>query len=123
MKKLIVLLLLSFMLRPHSAHAVYLTSRELTEECLATADKDTFYCLGYIAGVIDYHVMLQSLGTAPTIDFCLPPGLPVDQAAVTVLSYLRKYPQNSDFIAGPTIALALHAKFPCAAPAPRRKKK
>jgi hypothetical protein len=125
MKRLSILLLLSVMadLMPGTAHAVYLTSQELTQNCMADAEKNNFYCLGYIAGVIDYHVMLQSLGTAPTIDFCMPPDLSVEQAAVVVLSYLKKSPQHTDFIAGPAITLALHERFPCAPPSPSRRKK
>jgi hypothetical protein len=90
---------------------------------MADAKSNISFCLGYIAGVIDYHVMLQSLGTAPTIDFCLPPNLTVQQAAVVVLAYLQKSPQNGAFIAAPAVTMALHESYPCRAPEPARRKR
>ena len=108
---------------PTPAAAIYMTGKELSQGCMADGEQDIGYCLGYVAGVIDYHVMLQSLGTAPTIDFCLPDTLPVQEAAVVVLTYLGKSPQNGSFIAAPAVAMALHDSFPCAAIAPRRKKR
>lgn len=100
-----------------------MTARDLNRACLSDAPQDISYCLGYIAGVIDYHVMLQSLGTAPTTDFCLPAALPVEDAAVAILSFLRKAPQHGEFIAGPAIVMALHEKYPCAPPARKKKRK
>jgi hypothetical protein len=124
MPRLFILLFAALLLSasPRPAQALFMTAKELNDGCMAEAKNDISYCLGYIAGVIDYHVMLQSLGTAPTIDFCLPANVTVQQAAVIVLSYLQKAPQNGAFIAAPTVAMALHESFPCAPPAPRRKK-
>lgn len=95
------------------AAAIYMTAGELTQGCMAERPKDISNCLGYIAGVIDYHVMLQSLGTAPTIDFCLPDNVSIEDAAVVVMTYLRAAPHNSAFIAAPAIPMALNATFPC----------
>jgi hypothetical protein len=118
---LLLPVLFALLLLPCPAEAIYMTAKELDQSCMADDDRNTWYCLGYIAGVIDYHVMMQSLGTAPTIDFCLPASVSVQQAAVTVLSYLKRTPQNGDFIAASTIPLALHDSFPCA-PAGRKRK-
>jgi hypothetical protein len=121
MKWLLPLLFLTTLLAPSRAFAIYLTSKELNQGCLSDAPKETAYCLGYIAGVIDYHVMMQSLGTTPTIDFCMPDNLSIQKAAIVVLTYLKKAPQNNDFIAAPAVTMAMHANFPCAAPARKRK--
>lgn len=118
-----LLLFLTLLSAPRPAAAIFMTAHELNQGCMADAQKDVNYCLGYIAGVIDYHVMMQSLGTAPTIDFCLPDDLSVQQAAVAVLSYLTKSPQNGAFIAAPAVTLALHESFPCTPAPPRRRKK
>jgi hypothetical protein len=103
------------------ARAIYMTAKDLMRKCLSDAPQDMQECVGYVEGVIDYHVMMQSLGTAPTIDFCLPEGVTGSQATVTVMKYLQRAPQNGDFIAAPAVTLALHERYPCAAPGRRRK--
>ena len=95
------------------AHAAYVTGGDLVKSCSSDDTQDLFSCMHYIAGVIDYHVMMQSLGTAPTTDFCLPENLPLEKAAVVVMRYLKKSPQHTDFIAAPAVIMALHEKFPC----------
>ena len=71
-------------------------------------------CQAYIAGVMDYHNVIRSLGTAPSVDFCVP-----DQSAMytlqnTVVRYLKKHKeQQGPFIAAPGVALGLYSKFPC----------
>lgn len=122
-RSLFLLCLIIGVLQPSIAQAVYYTGRDLAAQCEDEDDRKTASCLGYVAGVIDYHVMLQSLGTAPTTDFCLPDDLSVSRATTTILDYLKKNPQHLDFIAGPTIAMALAANHPCAKPTPRKKKR
>jgi len=70
-------------------------------------------CQAYIAGVVDYHRILRSLGTAPTVDFCLPEGITLPQMQMIVVRYLRKNVQHDGFIAAPAIALALYDAHPC----------
>jgi hypothetical protein len=105
------------------AAAAYVTGDDLARTCRGGESVNIFSCLNYIAGVIDYHVMMQSLGTAPTIDFCLPDGLPLEKAAVAVMLYLKKAPQHDSFIAAPAVAMALHEKYPCAPIRSGKKKK
>jgi hypothetical protein len=105
------------------AAAAYVTGDDLAKTCRGGEAAAIFSCLNYIAGVIDYHVMMQSLGTTPTIDFCLPDGLPLEKAAVAVVIYLKKAPQHDSFIAAPTVAMALHQKYPCAPIRSGKKKK
>ncbi|MCB1721859.1 MAG: hypothetical protein KDI11_08910, partial [Alphaproteobacteria bacterium] len=33
-------------------------------------------CQAYISGLMDYHNLIRSLGTAPSVDFCVPEGTP-----------------------------------------------
>lgn len=108
-----------FCARP--AQAQFVATRELEAHCLSEKKEDEAACVNYVAGVIDYHIMLQSLGTAPTIDFCLPASITKEQAAAVVMAYLSTRPQHDAFIASAAIPLALNKAFPCRAATPRRK--
>lgn len=100
------------------AMSLYVSTEELARRCLGNRSEDISACTSYIAGVIDYHLLLQSLGTAPTIDFCLPENLSLAQASVRVMGYLQDAPQHDAFIAASAVPLALNKAFPCA---PRKK--
>lgn len=70
-------------------------------------------CQAYIAGVLDYHNMLQSMGTSPNVDICVPAGVKLKDLQDIVLHYLHNNSQNDSFVAAPTVTLALHKIFPC----------
>ncbi len=96
------------------AQAQYMTGADLSQSCAAESGAGAINrCLGYIAGVIDYHIVMQSLGTNPSTDFCLPKDLLVEEAAINVLAYLKRKPDMQGFIAAPAVALALNAVYPC----------
>ena len=76
-------------------------------------------CQAYIAGVIDYHDLLRSLGTAPSVDFCVPNTVVMNELQDVVWKYLEKNTQHNAFSASPAVALALFEKYPC----PSKKKK
>jgi len=97
----------------HPAAAAYITGNDLLAECQSDNAKDVFGCMNYVAGVIDYQVMQQSMGTEPSVDFCLPEDLTIEKAAVTVMLYLEKNPQNGSFIAAPAVSMALGQTYPC----------
>lgn len=103
--------------------AMYVSTSELARSCLSKKDEEVYGCVNYIAGVIDYHILMQSLGTAPTIPFCLPKDITMSQAAIIVMTYLRSAPQHDDFIAAASVPLALNKAFPCRVPAKGGKKK
>lgn len=115
-------MLLALVAGPRGAMAQYVSGAELERACLSEKREQTAACINYIAGVIDYHTLLQSFGTAPTIDFCLPASLPVQDAAVTVLKYLRTHRQHMAFIASTAVPLALNEAYPCK-PRPQKKAK
>ena len=56
-------------------------------------------CQAYIAGVIDYHKLMKSLGTEPLIDFCIPNTTPLRRLQNIVWVYLAKNPQHGEFLA------------------------
>lgn len=70
-------------------------------------------CQAYIAGVVDYHKLMKSLGTAPTIDFCVPNTEPMKKLQDIVWVYLARNNQHSEFIAAPAVTLALYDYYPC----------
>ena len=71
-------------------------------------------CQAYIAGILDYHNLIKSLGTAPSVDFCVPDGVGLTEIQHRVASYLyRNKHEQGPFIASPGVALALFQAFPC----------
>ncbi|MEZ0224663.1 MAG: Rap1a/Tai family immunity protein [Alphaproteobacteria bacterium] len=108
------------LLAPHRAHAAYMTTADLQRDCLSGKKEKISGCLNYIAGIIDYHILMQSLGTNPTIDFCLPANLSLEDAGVAVMMYLRSHPQHDAFIASAAVPLALNQAYPCRPPPPKK---
>lgn len=70
-------------------------------------------CQAYISGVIDYHKLMKTLGTAPTIDFCVPNTEPMLRLQLIVWKYLAENRQHSEFLAAPAVTLALYEYYPC----------
>jgi hypothetical protein len=95
------------------AAAAYVTGKDLKNECRSDKADDMMGCMSYVEAVIDDQVMMQSMGTEPSVDFCLPDSLSIEKAAVTVMVYLERQPQLDDFIAAPSVAMALHDSYPC----------
>lgn len=79
-------------------------------------------CQSYISGVIDYHILMKTLGTAPIIDFCVPNTEPMARLQLIVWKYLAENGQHSDFVAAPAVTLALYEQYPCKPPKSSRKK-
>ncbi len=80
-------------------------------------------CQSYIVGIIDYHNLLRSLGTAPSIDFCVPNTIDKGILQDVVWKYLRTNEHHGPFIAAPAVSLALFESFPCASSKKKPKKK
>lgn len=70
-------------------------------------------CQAYIAGVIDYHKVLQSMDIAPKLDICVPPNTLSSQLHAIVLEFLRSGPEHDDFVAAPAVTMALFRSYPC----------
>ncbi len=93
--------------------ATVVTGDALTNMCISKKERDLFSCQSYIAGIVDYHVLIKSLGTAPSVDFCIPENATMDDMRLIVVEYLRNNQQHSSFVASPAVALALFEVFPC----------
>ena len=98
---------------PLSAQATIMTGNALASLCASDKERDRFSCHSYIAGIIDYHKLMKSLGTAPSVDFCVPDGIKMKQVSTAVLEYLDNNAQHSSFLASPGVTLALFEAFPC----------
>jgi len=98
---------------PKKSDAAYLTALDLLTMCDSGEKGRQENCASYIAGVIDYHRLIHSLGTAPTVDFCVPGKMKLEDVILHVTQYLKKQPQHDAFIASPAVALALFHYFPC----------
>lgn len=107
----VLVLLLALWSSP--APAQYVSTSELGQLCVSEKKEHMSACINYVAGVIDYHQLMMSFGTAPTIDFCLPESVTKEKAAALVLDYLRTQPQHDAFTAASTIPLALNKVYPC----------
>ena len=71
-------------------------------------------CQAYIAGILDYHALIRSMGVAPSVDFCVPEGESLYDIQKQVVGYLvRNKQEQGPFIAAPGVALALFNAYPC----------
>lgn len=70
-------------------------------------------CQAYIAGVVDYHNLLQSLGTSPSIDICVPETVSMNDLQDIVWKYLEINSHHDAFVAAPAVSLAIFEVFPC----------
>lgn len=99
--------------------AMYVSGGDFVKACLSDEKHNVYSCVHYVAGVIDYHLVMQAVGTAPTLSFCIPPNISITQAAFVVLTYIRSQPQHEGFVAAMAVPLALNKAFPCKKPAPK----
>lgn len=101
---------------PSAAHAVegaLMTGKTLSLLCSSAKPEDRFACQTYIGGVVDYHRLVKSLGTAPSVDFCLPKTLKMEQITGIVTKYIMTHTEHQDFIAAPAVAMSLYNTYPC----------
>lgn len=71
-------------------------------------------CQAYIAGILDYHNLQRTLGTSPTVDYCVPNDANLKTLQTQVYSYVyRHQKQHNVFTAAPAVALALYYFYPC----------
>lgn len=102
----------SYAARFSGAYLLYVCSSDGTGRELVEGGHGV--CQSYIAGIVDYHTLIKSLGTAPSVDFCLSKDVTMNELQRIVVNYLRlNRSQHEDFIAAPAIGLALHNVYPC----------
>lgn len=97
----------------HAVEGALVTGKTLILLCNSAKQDDRFVCQSYIAGVVDYHRLIKSLGTAPSVDFCLPKDIKMEQIKTIVTQYLMTRTEHQDFIAAPAVAMSLFSAYPC----------
>ncbi|HPD83148.1 MAG: Rap1a/Tai family immunity protein [Alphaproteobacteria bacterium] len=125
---ILVILFLPLCLLPTQTRAeesrIFISAAYLYEICARDEDGNEVVqgghtaCQAYIAGVIDYHNLLETLGTAPSIHVCVSNNAALGDLQDIVWDYLDRNAQHDAFAAAPAITLALSNAFPC-----KRKKK
>lgn len=102
------------------AHAARFSGIYLLQLCASDKDGKEIVagghaaCQSYISGVIDYHNLIRSLGTSPSVDFCLPDGESLDKIQKYVAAYLyRNQKIHGSFVASPAVVMALNQAYPC----------
>lgn len=119
MRIFVLVLLTAFSLVPARAHAARFSGAYLYQLCQMDKDgKETLKgghtaCQSYIAGVIDYHDMLQSMKIAPKLDICVPEKTSSAKLHAVVLEYLARNNMHDQFTAAPAVLMALYQAFPC----------
>jgi len=68
---------------------------------------------GYVAGVLDLHVVMVSGQSAPPL-FCRPSGVTREKARDIVKTYIEDHPESRQVFAADVITRALGEAFPCA---------
>lgn len=90
----------------------YMRSVDLLAVCRVDK-KDPKFCESYVAGIIDYHNLLQNFEVQTAVNFCIPPQYNLTQVTEIVMNDLAGSPQHDHFIAAPAVSLALFKAFPC----------
>lgn len=121
--RFLFLIIMAILILPNSSRAqetgALISGAYLLELCKRDTDGKEqvagahIACQSYIAGLIDYHNLLRSLGTSPNIDLCVPNTVKLNDLQDIVWKYLDVNTHHDEFIAAPAVSLALFEYFPC----------
>lgn len=113
------ILLCLILLRPGAAEASRFTGAYLLHLCEMDKKGNEIVkgghtaCQSYIAGVLDYHNVLQSLYLAPKVDICVPQKTTMNTMHAIVLKYLRAHGEHDAYVAAPAVTMAIYQVYPC----------
>lgn len=118
--RVFVFLFAFLMIMPQPSTAARFSGEYLINVCASDANGQEVVqgghvaCQAYISGILDYHNLLRSLGTAPSIDFCVPEGTSLNDIQNKIVRYLlRNKSEHAKFIASPGVMLGLRKSYPC----------
>ena len=94
------------------ALGVFLNGDELYSYLTSDEELQRTGARGYIAGIVDMHVVMVSSYSAPRL-FCRPSGLTREQTRDFVKDYLEKHPESRQIFAAEAVTRALGAAYPC----------
>lgn len=124
MKKIILftflpIFLLATVTTTHKARAIQVSGIYLLELCGKNENGSEIVvgghaaCQAYIAGVIDYHSILQAGKALPNLSICIPETVTLSELHDVVLNYLQNSPQHDSFAGAPVVTLALRQIYKC----------
>jgi hypothetical protein len=120
LRKIAALAALLAVLLPVPVHAARVSGSYLLYVCGTDANGKELTpgghiaCQAYISGILDYHNLIHSLGTSPSVDFCVPENVDLNVLQQIVIDYLlANKSEHEHFVASPGVALALFAAYPC----------
>ena len=70
-------------------------------------------CQSYIIGVLDYFKTLKALDATTGVNICVDVEVPDLKLQESVVRYIGDNARHKNFLAAPTVALALQDSFPC----------
>jgi hypothetical protein len=118
--RIVLAFIVLFCAFPGNAQAARFSGDYLLHVCASDKDGKELVpgghiaCQAYIAGVLDYHNLIRSLGTSPSVDFCIPESVDMNTLQKNVVWYLMKNrQQHAKFVAAPAVAMAMLAFYPC----------
>ena len=71
-------------------------------------------CQSYIAGVLDYHRMMASMGYIGNLEICMPADVTPRRKQDQVYRYIKRHNFDDDTNAAPSVIMALHDRWGCA---------
>ncbi len=120
MRALVLLMVFLVFTFPFKAQAAEFSGSYLVQMCASDKEGKEIIpgghiaCQAYISGVVDYHILIRSLGTAPSVDFCIPENTSLYDLQKKVFVYLLRHKEeHGGFVAAPAVSLALFESYPC----------
>jgi hypothetical protein len=90
----------------------FLNGEELYSYLTSQDESQRMGARGYIAGIVDLHVVMVSSYSAPRL-FCRPGGLTRDRTRDIVKEYLENNPESRQVFAAEVVTRALGEAYPC----------
>ena len=114
MARLLALLLALCWTGPSQAQTfgAFFNGEQLYSYLTSDHDSQRIGARGYIAGVVDLHVVMVASYSAPRL-FCRPGGLTRDRTKEIVKDYLENRPESRQVFAAEVVARALGEAYPC----------
>ena len=116
MARLLLLLVALYWLCPLQAQTFalgdFLNGDELYSYLTSDDELQRTGARGYIAGIVDMHVVMVSSYSAPRL-FCRPSGLTRERTRDAVKEYLEKHPETRQIFAAEGVKRALAEAYPC----------
>jgi hypothetical protein len=94
------------------AFGVFLNGDELYSYLTSDDELQRTGAHGYIAGIVDMHVVIVSSYSAPRL-FCRPSGLTRERTRDVVKEYLEKHSESRQIFAAEAVTRALGGAYPC----------